>query len=176
MLFTNRSSACALRQILSSYKKKSFSKYSSSLPRCVNWIEAQAAQYKTTLATQSTCSKPEFHLTASQGLHFKQTMRGIFKSSPNRARQTPRHRSKRRAKCSNRSCSRVALSSKGKDKDKDTLKNHQKAHSPLREPRERPGAWEKWLDKAAATWKRHQIVHSGPYRALWGSQTRGQCC
>jgi hypothetical protein len=47
-------SACALYcQILSSYKtKNSFNKYLSLPPRCGKWIEAQAAQDMTTLATR----------------------------------------------------------------------------------------------------------------------------
>jgi hypothetical protein len=48
----------------------------------------------------------------------------------------------------------------------------------MRELKERPGPWEKRPDKAAATWKRHQVVHSGPYRenlkkTRGGEYTRG---
>ena len=78
---TNCNSVCALCQILSSYpKKNSFNKYLSLPPRCRKWIEAQAAQYITTLATRQvlTSSEPDFRLTASQELHYKQTMRGIL--------------------------------------------------------------------------------------------------
>ena len=137
---TNCNSACALCQILSSYpKKNSFNKYLSLPPQCGKWIKAQAAQYIMTLATRQvlTSSEPYFRLTASQELHYKQSMRGILKLNANMARQTPRRTNNKRIdKCSTRSCSPAAFSSKGEDKDKDTsltLRNHQKAHSPMRE-------------------------------------------
>ena len=131
------------------------------------WIEAQAAIHNDLRHSQSTYSKSEFHLIDSQELHYKKSMRSISKSSVNRARQTPRRSSSsnRKDKRSHRSCSPAAFSSKGKGKDKDTsltLRYHQKANFPTRE---RPGAWQKRPDKAAATSKRYQIVHSGPYRA-----------
>jgi hypothetical protein len=113
--------------------------------------------------SQSTYSEPEIHPIAWQELHYKQSMRSILKSSTNRARQTPRRsNSKRRNKHSTRICSAAAFSSKGEDKAKDTsltLRNHQKTHFPTREPRECDlGHGRKRPAKAAATWKRHQIV------------------
>ena len=140
-------------------KKKSFNKYLSLPPRCGKWIEAQAAQYITTLATCQvlTSSEPDFCLTASHKLRYKQSMKNILKLSANRARQTPRrNNSKRRDKHSTRSCSPAAFSIKGEDKDKATsrtLRNHQKTHSPTIEQKVRPRPWKKRLDKAAATWK-----------------------
>ena len=88
-------------------------------------------------------------------------MRSILKSSANRARQTPRRSgSKRRDMRSNRSCSPAAFSSKGKDPSL-TLRNHQKANSPTREPRKRPGAWEK------KTWQGSRHLEASPNRAQW---------
>ena len=156
---------------LISTKKNSFNKYLSLPPRCGKWIEAQAAQYITTLATRQvlTSSEPNSCLTASQELCYKQSTRSILKSSANMACQTPR-RSKRKDKRSTRSCSPVTFSSKDEDKDKDTsptLRNHQKTHSPTREQKERPRPWKKRLDKSST------VDHIGHCGGHWKRRREG---
>ena len=141
------------------------------------WIEAQAAQYITTFTTckvldlsQNSIRLPRRNAITSKAENYIKIQRKQGTSN------TPPQQQKKRQKRSNRSY-------KGKDRQRHftslTLRNHQKAHSSTREPREQPGAWEKRFDKAAATWNRHQIVHSGPHRAPCGwleAQRRGERC
>jgi hypothetical protein len=162
------------KSLVPTQKKNSFNKYLSLPPRC--------AIHDDTRYSQSTYSEPEFHPTAWQELHYKQSMRSILKSSKQGTSNTPRSNSKRRKKRSTRICSAATFSSKGEDKDKDTsltLRNHQKTHSPTREPRECDlGRGRKRPDKAAATWKRHQIVQwtiLGTVEVIGSADERDRC-